>query len=121
MGVVASDAATPYATMKNIYLDYGASTPVHPQVIESMMPFWTDFYGNPSSAHAHGRDAGFALDEARRTVADLLGARPSEIVFTGCGSESDNLAVRGVMWDARSRSCTAVSSTASCSIQLVIR
>ncbi len=68
-----------------------------------MMPFWTDFYGNPSSAHAHGRDAGFALDEARRTVADLLGARPSEIVFTGCGSESDNLAVRGVMWDARLR------------------
>jgi cysteine desulfurase len=89
--------------MKNIYLDHGASTPVHPQVIESMMPFWTDFYGNPSSAHAHGRDAGFALDEARRTVADLLGARPSEIVFTGCGSESDNLAVRGVMWDARLR------------------
>lgn len=87
----------------HIYLDHGASTPVHPQVIEAMMPFWTDFYGNPSSAHAHGRDAGFALEEARRTVADLLGARPSEIVFTGCGSESDNLAVRGVMWEARLR------------------
>lgn len=87
--------------MKQIYLDHSASTPVHPQVIESMMPFWTDFYGNPSSAHGHGRDAGFALDEARHTVADLLAARPSEIVFTGCGSESDNLAVRGVMWAAR--------------------
>ncbi|NJN53587.1 MAG: aminotransferase class V-fold PLP-dependent enzyme [Anaerolineae bacterium] len=87
--------------MKHIYLDHGASTPVHPQVIETMIPYWTDFYGNPSSGHAHGRDAGFALDEARRTVADLLRARPSEIVFTGCGSESDNLAVRGVMWAAR--------------------
>lgn len=85
----------------HIYLDHGASTPVHPQVVEAMIPFWTDFYGNPSSAHAHGRDAGFALEEARRTIADLLHAQPNEIVFTGCGSESDNLAVRGVMWDAR--------------------
>lgn len=90
--------------MKNknhIYLDHGASTPVAPQVIEAMIPFWTEQYGNPSSAHTHGRDASFALDEARRIIADLLHAQPKEIVFTGCGSESDNLAVRGVMWAAR--------------------
>ena len=85
----------------HIYLDHGASTPVHPQVIEKMLPFWTDFYGNPSSSHAQGRSANFALDEARRTIAQLMNAQPNEIVFTGCGSESDNLAVRGVMWAAR--------------------
>ena len=85
----------------HIYLDHGASTPVNPQVIEQMMPFWTEHYGNPSSSHAHGRSAGFALEEARRTVAELMNAQAKEIVFTGCGSESDNLAVRGVMWAAR--------------------
>ncbi|WP_420628098.1 cysteine desulfurase family protein [Candidatus Leptofilum sp.] len=85
----------------HIYLDHGASTPVHPQVIEKMLPFWTEHYGNPSSSHAHGRSANFALGEARRTVAGLMNAQPKEIVFTGCGSESDNLAVRGVMWAAR--------------------
>ncbi len=84
-----------------IYLDHGASTPVHPQVIEKMLPFWTDHYGNPSSSHTHGRSASFALEEARRTIAELMSAQPKEIVFTGCGSESDNLAVRGVMWAAR--------------------
>ncbi len=87
--------------MKNIYLDHGATTPVHPQVIEAMLPYWTDYYGNPSSGHAYGRAASFGLEEARRTIADLLRAQPTEIVFTGCGSESDNLAVRGAMWAAR--------------------
>ncbi|MCA9896989.1 MAG: cysteine desulfurase [Ardenticatenaceae bacterium] len=85
----------------HIYLDHGASTPVNPQIIEKMVPFWTDHYGNPSSSHAHGRSAGFALDEARLTIAQLMNAQAKEIVFTGCGSESDNLAVRGVMWAAR--------------------
>ncbi|MCC6603289.1 MAG: cysteine desulfurase [Anaerolineae bacterium] len=85
----------------HIYLDHGASTPVHPQVIEKMLPFWTEHYGNPSSSHAHGRSAGFALDEARLTIAQLMNAQAKEIVFTGCGSESDNLAIRGVMWAAR--------------------
>ncbi|VAW32522.1 Cysteine desulfurase [hydrothermal vent metagenome] len=86
---------------KTIYLDHGASTPVHPQVIEKMLPFWTTTYGNPSSSHAYGRSANFALEEARRTIAQLMHAQPSEIVFTGCGSESDNLAIRGVMWAAK--------------------
>ena len=87
--------------MKNIYLDHGATTPVHPQVIEAMLPYWTEHYGNPSSGHAYGRAASFGLEEARRTIADLLHAQPAEIVFTGCGTESDNLAIRGAMWAAR--------------------
>ena len=65
-----------------------------------MLPYWTEHYGNPSSSHAFGRKANLALQEARRTIAHLLGASPSEVVFTGCGSESNNLALRGVMWQA---------------------
>jgi cysteine desulfurase len=86
---------------EQIYLDHGASTPVHPQVIEAMAPFWTQLYGNPSSSHEFGRLASAALEDARAKIADLLNARPSEIIFTGCGSESDNLALRGVLWRAR--------------------
>jgi cysteine desulfurase len=85
----------------SIYLDHGASTPVDPRVVEAMLPYFSEEYGNPSSLHRFGRRAGGALEEARQKVADLLGARPSEIIFTGAGSESDNLALRGVMWAAR--------------------
>jgi len=86
---------------KHIYLDHGASTPVHPQVMAAMLPHWTENYGNASSTHEYGRRAHRALEQSRQTIADLLGARPDEIIFTGCGSESDNLALRGVMWTAR--------------------
>jgi cysteine desulfurase len=85
----------------SIYLDHGASTPVEPKVVAAMLPYFTEEYGNPSSLHRFGRRADGALEEARQTVADLLGARPSELIFTGAGSESDNLALRGVMWAAR--------------------
>lgn len=88
-------------TRPHIYLDHGASTPVLPQVIEKMLPYWTDLYGNPSSVHEFGRLAERGLEDARQTVADLLCAQPDEIIFTSCGSESDNLALRGVMWAAR--------------------
>ena len=84
-----------------IYLDHGASTPVHPDVIEAMLPYWTAVYGNPASSHSFGQSAGEALEDARRTIAKLLNASPKEIVITGCGSESDNLALRGVMWEVR--------------------
>lgn len=87
---------------KHIYLDHGASTPVHPEVLEAMQPYWAEQYGNPSSTHHFGRTARRALDRARQAIADLLNAHPNEIIFTGCGSESDNLALRGVMWAARS-------------------
>lgn len=83
-----------------IYLDHGATTPVHPRVIDAMLPYWSDVYGNPSSSHGFGRAAERALEEARDCIASLVNSRPEEIAFTGCGSESDNLAVRGVMWAA---------------------
>lgn len=90
-------------SQSHIYMDHGATTPVHPRVLEAMLPYWTTHYGNPSSAHDYGRSAAQALDRSRRTIADLLGAHPTEIIFTGCGSESDNLALRGVMMAARAR------------------
>lgn len=86
---------------RHIYLDHGASTPVDPQVVAAMLPYWREVYGNPGSAHGYGRAANRALEDARQTVADLLGAQPAEVAFTGGGSESDNLALRGVMWAAR--------------------
>ncbi len=86
---------------KHIYLDHGASTPVHSQVLEAMLPHWTVNYGNSSSTHEYGRLASRALEQSRETIAGLLHAQPDEIIFTGCGSESDNLAVRGAMWAAR--------------------
>lgn len=88
---------------KLIYLDHGATTPVDPRVMAAMLPYWTEIYGNPSSAHSYGRAAAFALENARAAIAHLLHAQPDEIVFTGCGSESDNLALRGVMWAARAQ------------------
>ena len=86
---------------KRIYLDHGASTPVHPQVIEAMLPYWTEVYGNPASTHDYGRRADNALEKARRSIANLINAKTDEIIFTGCGSESDNMALRGVMHAAR--------------------
>ena len=86
---------------KPIYLDHGATTPVDPEVVAAMLPYWTDTYGNPSSVHQFGRAASRGLEEARQTIAGLLNAQPAEIIFTGCGSESDNLALRGVMLAAR--------------------
>ncbi len=86
---------------QQIYLDHGASTPVLPQVIEAMLPYWSNVYGNPSSHHEFGHAASIALESARETIANLLNAQPEEIIFTSCGSESDNLALRGVLWAAR--------------------
>jgi cysteine desulfurase len=83
-----------------IYLDHAATTPLRPEVLEAMLPHLTQHHGNPSSIHASGRRARQALDEARETVAAALGAKPREIVFTGSGTESDNLAVKGVAWAA---------------------
>lgn len=84
-----------------IYMDHGATTPVDPRVVEAMQPYWTEQYGNPSSVHRLGRRAQEALSDARRRIATLLEAEPEEIVFTGAGSEADNLALRGVMGAAR--------------------
>jgi cysteine desulfurase len=83
-----------------IYLDHAATTPVRPEVLEAMLPFYGPKFGNPSSVHRWGRDARTALDEARERVARCLGASPDEICFTSGGTESDNLAVLGA-WRAR--------------------
>lgn len=78
-----------------VYLDYNATTPVAPQVRDAMLPWLGELWGNPSSGHAYGRRAAEAVARARAQVASLIGGRPSEIVFTGGGTEADNLALRG--------------------------
>ena len=80
-----------------IYLDYSATTPVLPAVVEAMAPYWNEQYGNPSSHHRTGYIAARAVNAARERVADILGTEPDAIVFTGCGSESNNIALRGVL------------------------
>ncbi len=79
-----------------IYLDYNATTPVAPEVADAMLPFLREQFGNPSSSHPHGRAAARAVAEARDEVAALIGARGGEIVFTGCATEANNLALLGV-------------------------
>jgi cysteine desulfurase len=78
-----------------VYLDNAATTPVDPRVVEAMQPYWLEDWGNPSSVYALGRRARRALDNARDRCAQLLNCRANEIIFTGCGSESDNLAIKG--------------------------
>jgi cysteine desulfurase len=79
-----------------VYLDYAATTPVDERVLAAMLPYFREHFGNPSSVHFFGQQADAALENARQTVAEYLHARNEEIVFTSCGTESDNLALRGV-------------------------
>ncbi|MGH9323979.1 MAG: cysteine desulfurase family protein [Vicinamibacteria bacterium] len=82
---------------KPIYLDYNATTPLAPEVLEAMLPYLRDDFGNPSSIHGYGRSAKAALIEARETLSGFLSAQPNEIVFTASGTEADNLAILGVV------------------------
>ena len=94
------------------YLDYAATTPVDPRVLQAMLPFFTDNFGNPSSVHRLGQQADSAVEKSRRRIAEILGCSPSEIIFTSCGSESDNLALRGTAFHAReSRSANHILTT----------
>src|SRR3954469_9487090 len=79
-----------------IYLDYNATTPVDPTVVEAMLPYLSTHFGNPSSTHRYGQVTRQAIATARQQVARLLGCTTSEVIFTGGGSESDNLAIRGI-------------------------
>ncbi len=83
--------------MTKIYLDNAASTPMNPEVFDHMKPYFCDLSGNPSSTHAHGRELRAAIEQSRRTIADLIGASPAEIVFTSGGTEADNAAICGAV------------------------
>ncbi|MFI5310557.1 MAG: cysteine desulfurase family protein [Gemmatimonadales bacterium] len=91
-----------------IYLDHAATTPVRPEVLEAMQPFYGPRFGNPSSTHRWGREARTALDEARERVARCLGANADEICFTSGGTEADNLAILGAWRTLRAKGRTAV-------------
>ncbi|WP_175639813.1 cysteine desulfurase family protein [Metabacillus schmidteae] len=83
--------------MRRIYLDHAATSPIHPEVAEKMMNLMTENFGNPSSIHSFGRDARRILDESRRSLANTIGAKPGEIIFTSGGTEADNLAIIGTV------------------------
>lgn len=101
--------------MRSVYLDYNATTPVAAEVLAAMMPFLTGGFGNPSSSHALGRQAHGAVERARAEVAGLIGAAPDEILFTGGGTEANNLAIRGVLApdDGRAIVTTAIEHPAT--------
>ncbi len=96
--------------MNRIYMDNAATTRVTEPVVAAMLPYLSNIYGNPSSVHAFGRDARRALDAARAQVAKALGAKPTEIYFTGCGTESDNWAIRGTAYARRSKGNHIITS-----------
>ena len=78
---------------KVVYMDNNATTKVAPEVLEAMLPYFSDLYGNPSSMHTFGGQVGGALEEAREQIANFIGASPDEIIFTSCGTESDSTAI----------------------------
>ncbi len=82
--------------MKRIYLDHAATTPLSQKAFEAMKPYFSDMFGNANSQHAFGRDGAKAVTEARQTIADCIGAKPSEIYFTSSGTEADNWAIKGI-------------------------
>ncbi len=96
--------------MRRVYMDHAATTPMHPEVVTAMSEAMAGVFGNPSSLHAWGREARKALEEAREKVAVLIGAEPGEIVFTGGGTEADNLAIKGVARANRDRGRHIITS-----------
>ncbi|NLM41488.1 MAG: cysteine desulfurase NifS [Firmicutes bacterium] len=96
--------------MKRIYMDHAATTPVRPEVLEAMLPYFSSEFGNPSSVYSWGRAARKALDSARDQVAALLGASAGEIIFTSGGSEGANLAIKGVAWADQNRGKHIITS-----------
>ena len=94
-----------------IYMDHAATTPVDPEVLAAMLPYFNERFGNPSSIYRLGRQSYDALETAHETVARMLGCRPVEIIFTGSGSEADNLAIKGVAYAKRRRGNHIISTT----------
>ncbi len=96
--------------MNTIYLDYNATTPIAPEVAEAMVPYLYEHFGNPSSSHPYGVAAKHAVESARGQVADLLGCRPGEVIFTSGGTESNNYAIKGVALANRGRGDHIITS-----------
>jgi len=96
---------------QSVYLDYAATTPTDPRVVEAMLPYFTEIYGNAHSGHRPGRRAEQAVEDARETVARILNCKPSEIVFTSGGTESVNLAIRGVTLSEKGDSAKHIASS----------
>src|SRR4030042_1681234 len=82
--------------MKRIYIDYAATTPMHPEVATAMLPYFTESFGNPSSIYSYGQKAKAVVVYARNRIATFIGARDEEIIFTGGGTEADNFALKGI-------------------------
>ena len=95
---------------RKVYLDNSATTKVDKKVLEAMYPFFSEKYGNPNSLHEWGRDAREAVDKARSQVAELIGAQPKDIIFTGGGSEADNLAIKGATWARKEKGGHIITS-----------
>ncbi len=96
--------------MKSIYLDHAATTPVDTEVVKTMLPYFTDIFGNPSSLHSFGQEAKRAIEGARESIASLIGAKPEEIVFTSGGTESDNFALKGVAHARKDKGAHIITS-----------
>lgn len=96
--------------MKSVYFDHAATTPVHPQVLEAMLPYLKEHYGNASSLHTPGQIAARAVEEARAKVAELINCDPREIIFTGSGTEADNFALKGIAEKLKSRGNHIITS-----------
>jgi len=97
--------------MKSIYLDYNATTPVDPEVVEAMKPYLEEYFGNPSSSHWYGIQTKKAIEKARKQVADLLNCQPDEVTFTSGGTESNNYAIKGVAFANRHKGNHIITST----------
>ena len=94
-----------------VYLDNNATTKVDEEVVKAMIPYFSDYYGNPFSLHLFGNETGLAVTQARQTIADILKAKPNEIIFTASGSEADNLAIRGIAKAYKHRGKHIITST----------
>jgi cysteine desulfurase len=96
---------------KIIYMDHAATTPLHPDVLEAMMPYLSENYGNPSGVYGIAREARKAVEQARATVSDVLGCRPNEVIFTSGGTESDNAAIKGAAFALKNRGNHIITSS----------
>ena len=97
--------------MKKIYLDYAATTPTDPEVVKAMLPYFTDRFGNPSSIYSFGQESKAAIEKAREKISSFLGAKQEEIIFTSCGTESDNFAIKGTAYANQNKGNHIITSS----------